>query len=295
MNLIPEYRISKREIKLDAGTPFLIAFNNPERIHEHFLGDLHFALQICIVLEGAFEVAYPDSGNFHRKLEKGQLFLSSVWEAHGARELVHPSRMMAISFPIENLGLQRIEDNEFNWFIPFALHPSLRPFGTNSESREKILEIAGSIDSLNSGKPFAHKTKIWMKILELVLYLAEISPPQDKGIAIQPIARIIPAILMVGNASGYNYPTIIECAAACGLSRSRFSNIFTSTMGFSFGNFIVRSKMSKAARLVKHGAESFKEVAHECGFADTSSFHHAFKNYFKCSPGEFRQQKSPLP
>ena len=294
MKLIPEYRISKREIELNAKTPYVIAFNNPDKIHRHFLGDLHFALQICIIIEGEFEAAYPDSDNFCRRLEKGQLFLSSVWEAHGTRELSHPSKMMAISFSIENLGFHGVEDDELNWLAPFALHPSLRPYGETSESREKILEIAENIDSINKAKPFAHKTKIWLKILELVLYLSEIVPLPKGVVRPKPIERIIQAVLMVQNAAGTCYPTIHECAAACGLSRSRFSNIFSSVMGFSFGKFIVRSKMSKAARLVRNSSSPFKEIAAECGFCDLSSFHHAFRNYFKCAPGEFRKNASLL-
>jgi len=65
-------------------------------------------------------------------------------------------------------------------------------------------------------------------------------------------------------------------------------------MGFSFGRFIVRSKMSKAARLIRNSSSPFKEIAAECGFCDLSSFHHAFRNYFKCAPGEFRKNASLL-
>jgi len=290
--MIPrEYVINKKKIELTPQNPFLIALNSPDKIQPAFLGDIHFALQICFVLEGEFEVLYPYSENFSRRLSRGQFFMSSVWEAHAVREVTHPSKMIAISFSIENIGISGIEDSDINWLKPFALPPSQRPYGDSAISQKTILEYARNIIDLKETKPFAHKTKIWLKILELLMYIVEISPKSDNTENPENLNKIITAILLLQKA-GPEYPTVIECASACGLSRSRFSYIFTSVMGFSFGKFLIRSKMSKAEKQINNSNVPFKEIAFQCGFKSVNSFYHAFYDYFKTTPMQMRKIKN---
>lgn len=286
-----EYIINKREIEFSPKNPFFIALNSPDKIHPHFLGDIHFALQICFVLNGEFEVLYPYSDNFNRRLQQGQFFMSSAWEAHAVRELSHPSKMLAVSFSIENIGVAGIEDEELNWLQPFALPPAERPFGEAESSRAKILECANEILELRNTKPFAHKTKIWLKILSMLMHIVEISPKSENTGKTEDLNRIMPAILLLQKA-GPEYPTVVDCAAACNLSRSRFSYIFSSVMGFSIGKFLLRSKMSKAEKLVNNSNMPFKEISFQCGFRSVNSFYHTFCEYFKTTPMNMRKDRN---
>jgi len=79
-----------------------------------------------------------------------------------------------------------------------------------------------------------------------------------------------------------------DAAKSCGIGRSRFSSIFSETMGISFSRFALRSRVSMAAQMLRTSKAPVKEIAEKYGFLELSHFYHVFKNHFNCSPAHYR-------
>lgn len=81
---------------------------------------------------------------------------------------------------------------------------------------------------------------------------------------------------------------VATLAAVAGLSRAHFSRLFTRLNGMSPSDFVLRERMSRAARLLVNGQLSVKEIASACGFEDPNYFAKAFRRTYGTSPSEFR-------
>ena len=85
-------------------------------------------------------------------------------------------------------------------------------------------------------------------------------------------------------------PSLQEAAAMCNLSVSRFSSLFASVIGASYGQFSLRVRLSKAAYDLKTNTISLNEIAEKYGFYDASSFCNAFKKIYGCTPSVFKKR-----
>jgi AraC family transcriptional regulator len=79
-----------------------------------------------------------------------------------------------------------------------------------------------------------------------------------------------------------------ELAAVASFSPFHFHRIFVAMMGETLNTFTSRLRNEKAARLLRFSERSIKDIATECGFSSTATLSRVFKQYFKISPGKFR-------
>ena len=84
-------------------------------------------------------------------------------------------------------------------------------------------------------------------------------------------------------------PTLIEAAAAAGLSPAYFSSVFKEELGESFSEYLNRLRVELAAELLLSSDMSLAEVAGSCGFDDQSWFSKVFKLHTGMSPGRYRK------
>lgn len=70
------------------------------------------------------------------------------------------------------------------------------------------------------------------------------------------------------------------------ISKSRLSQIFKSTTGFSIGNYVIIYRMKLACALLANG-ESVQNVGRMVGFKNNTHFIRMFKKHMGCSPGRF--------
>lgn len=78
-------------------------------------------------------------------------------------------------------------------------------------------------------------------------------------------------------------------ARRAGLSRAHFVRQFTRWTGVGPAEFVLSTRMARAARLLQGGGMSIGAVAQACGFADPNYFAKAFRRAFDVSPSEFRR------
>ena len=111
--------------------------------------------------------------------------------------------------------------------------------------------------------------------------------PQSQG-DIRPgyatrLSRVIPATELVHADPGRPL-SLSEAAAACGLSRSRFTAAFRQTMGMSFAAFRLRTRLAYAARRLLTTEDTVARIAAGAGFVDASHLHRAFVKHYGRTP-----------
>ena len=79
-------------------------------------------------------------------------------------------------------------------------------------------------------------------------------------------------------------PTIAELARAACLSESRFKGKFCQQAGMPPGEYMLRKRIERAARLLRRGRMGMAEIALELGVSSPQHFSSAFKKFFCLSP-----------
>jgi AraC-like DNA-binding protein len=82
--------------------------------------------------------------------------------------------------------------------------------------------------------------------------------------------------------------TVERLAAVAGMSRAHFVRQFSRHAGAPPSEYVFRTRMARAARLLQATQLSVFEIALACGFADSNYFTKAFRRAFEVSPTEFR-------
>ncbi len=87
----------------------------------------------------------------------------------------------------------------------------------------------------------------------------------------------------------YDRPlTVGDLAREVRLGEVQFRKLFKAVQGESPKAYLAGYRLSQAARQLRLGTGSVKEVAHAAGFADEHYFHMAFKRRFGCTPMAYR-------
>lgn len=83
--------------------------------------------------------------------------------------------------------------------------------------------------------------------------------------------------------------SINEIAESLSLHPNYFVRKFKSKTGQTFGEYLLRQRLSKSIDLILNSSKSLTEIAHECGFFDQSHFIRHFKHFFGTTPSNYRQ------
>jgi AraC family transcriptional regulator len=82
---------------------------------------------------------------------------------------------------------------------------------------------------------------------------------------------------------------LADVAGAAGLSPFHFLRIFSSALGVTPHQYLVRSRLRHAAQLLADEERAITDVALDVGFADLSNFVRTFHRAAKVSPRDFRK------
>lgn len=80
-----------------------------------------------------------------------------------------------------------------------------------------------------------------------------------------------------------------DAAAAAGLSPYHFLRLFSLVLGVTPHQYLVRSRLRRAARLLADSLRPITDIAFDVGFADLSNFVRTFHRASGVSPRRFRQ------
>ncbi len=80
-----------------------------------------------------------------------------------------------------------------------------------------------------------------------------------------------------------------EVARTCGLSMRHFQRRFQDAFGFSPQEFLIKTRVIAAMKLLEETNLSASEIAERCGFVDGSSFAEQFRARVSQTPSAYRQ------
>jgi AraC family transcriptional regulator len=100
--------------------------------------------------------------------------------------------------------------------------------------------------------------------------------------------RMVEAALWL-DAHAYQPIGLDTVAAEFGLSPFHFLRLFAKVLGVTPHQYLIRSRLRRAARLLAGDSKPITEVALDAGFADLSNFVRTFRRAAAVSPRSFRQ------
>jgi len=107
------------------------------------------------------------------------------------------------------------------------------------------------------------------------------SPPATAG---------VPSSLRSGSTRTRHEPLDLETIAAeAGLSAFHFLRLFSAVLGVTPHQYLVRTRLRRAARLLADADLPVTEIAFDVGFGDLSNFMRTFRRAAGTSPLRFRQ------
>jgi AraC-like DNA-binding protein len=91
------------------------------------------------------------------------------------------------------------------------------------------------------------------------------------------------------DANAHEPLSLEEASRQAGLSPFHFLRVFSKVLGVTPHQYLVRSRLRRAARLLLHDTRPVTDVAFDTGFADVSNFVRTFHRAAGVSPLRFRQ------
>jgi AraC-like DNA-binding protein len=127
--------------------------------------------------------------------------------------------------------------------------------------------------------------------LLLVHRFAEVAGEREPGIA--PVRardrrRAVEAALRI-DAAAHEAIDLDGAAREAGLSAFHFLRVFASVLGVTPHQYLIRSRLRRAARLLADEARPISEIAFDVGFGDLSNFVRTFRRAAGVSPRGFRR------
>ncbi|MBA2479879.1 MAG: AraC family transcriptional regulator [Planctomycetes bacterium] len=285
----------RRHQGLDAQRPLMVLRNRHAR-GTTYAGDVHYELELGIVLSGAMK---RESGGTVQVARRGQVWLCGMWEPHRYRVTQGPCEVLVLVVRPQCLaGLRFEQEPEHRWLLPFTVPAAQRP-QVQGRAREEVVAWAKRMARLVDGpRTRVQRLEEQVLLLELLLLLRRewrmpsaleqaVERDPDHGV------RIDQAIQLVFERRGDI--TAIAAARAVGLSRNRFNRLFVDLMGDSFAHFAAGYRLGGAAADLARGEEPLKAIARSWGFTDASHLVRRFRLSYGCTPAQYRLRMRGLP
>ncbi|MBC7917928.1 MAG: helix-turn-helix domain-containing protein [Rhodoferax sp.] len=126
-----------------------------------------------------------------------------------------------------------------------------------------------------------------MNCLERFLIAADDFNPLHGGPQLD--ARIRKALELVGTRLGQSI-NVEALGREVGLSRARFSTVFSQQVGVSPQVYIEKTRLARAAQLLRASSSSISQIAQSVGFDDAFYFSTRFRKHFGVSPSAYRSR-----
>jgi AraC-like DNA-binding protein len=139
---------------------------------------------------------------------------------------------------------------------------------------------------LGRGAAMARLTDVLM--IRVLRHWLERSPDQHGRLAALQDSRIGAALALIRNDPARTW-TVAQLAKQVAMSRSAFAARFGELVGEPPLRFVARSRMMRAAELLRTTSLSIEQIAGDLGYATTTAFHKAFKRHFRATPGSIRR------
>jgi len=238
--------------------------------------------QPYVELHGGFSVSYVRKGSFGYRVrgESFELVAGSVLVGHPGDEYIcthdHLCGDECLSFHLAPDVVETIGDRTGVWRIGSV--PPLPELMVLGELAQAAADGRSDVGLDEVGMLFA------ARFVEVVSGRKRRAPE----VRARDRRRAVEAALWMDAHS--HQPVDLESAATeAGLSSFHFLRLFANVLGVTPHQYLVRSRLRHAARMLADGARSVTDVAYDVGFGDLSNFVRTFHRAAGVSPRSFRQ------
>lgn len=235
----------------------------------------HEQAEIAIVLRGSFEYR-TDTGN--AAMVPGSILLGNAGRCfccgheHGTGD-----RCLSFSFSAAFLEqATQLYGGPANFGTPRI--PPLRETAGLVASAAILLNRSGAVDP----------EELSVLVAGQSIRIASGLKTRDRISDSATVARITRVVRMIDNEP--DAPNSLGVMAhLAGLSPYYFLRAFEGVTGATPHQYLLRSRLRRAAVMLRTGGEKVLDVAFDCGFGDVSNFNRCFRSEFGLSPRRFRQ------
>ena len=165
--------------------------------------------------------------------------------------------------------------------------PGMMVLHLDEPLRKKVRAELHRMDAAAHAADRRHE-ELAVNALERALLLCDSQNPRHSGE--RQDARIRKAVELICLRPAERF-TVRGLARCCGLSRSRFAQLFREQMGVPPLAFLENRRLRCARELIEHTSLNFSEISMQSGFASPFYFSLRFKKHFGHSPREYRRRK----
>ena len=244
--------------------------------------DFHNPIHLNLILDRGMA---GKVGNTVFQLSRYDLQITSPWELHGENQIDQNLRLLSITVDPDILLRDLFEYREKALSL-FLLDPQERHGIVNSPATRKLrMDCCAALPAITGDNPKILNFHRWLATLNMLAELLDRIKTGDLPEApFRLYQKLVPALELFKNGRQIS---LREAAEACGLSVSRFRQIFRQVYRMPFLEFEIRNRLSHAGSLLRQGLH-LKDVAEQTGFYDSSHLTRFFRRYLGMTPGKFR-------
>jgi AraC family transcriptional regulator len=234
-------------------------------------------------LHGGFSVSYVRKGSFGYRVRGGsfELVAGSILVGHPGDEYVcthdhHVCGDECLSFELDAALIETIGDRPAIWRTGAV--PPLPELVVLGELAQAAAGGSSDVGLDEAGLLLATR---FVEVVSGRKYQPPAARTQDRR-------RAVEAALWI-DAHAQVPIDLASAANAAGLSPFHFLRLFAGVLGVTPHQYLLRTRLRNAARLLADDARSITDVALDVGFADLSNFVRTFHRAAGVSPRRFRQ------
>jgi AraC-like DNA-binding protein len=236
----------------------------------------------AVELHGAYSVSYVRKGSFGYRArgEAFELVAGSVLVGHPGDEYVcthdHVCGDECLSFQLTPALAEAIGRRAEIWRT--GCLPPVGELVVLGELAQAAAEGRSDIGLEEAALLFA------MRFVDIVSGRKRAPPPlraRDRRLAVEAALRL--------DASSHEPIDLESTARDAGLSPFHFLRLFARVLGVTPHQYVVRSRLRRAARLLSEDTRPIIDVAFDAGFGDLSNFVRTFHRAAGVSPRRFRR------
>lgn len=286
---IGDAEVSRCVLPLSERRPVSVSRNVFEAFQERPSFDVHYGLELGIVLEGA--IRRFKGRDMHASLGRGDMWFDGMWEPHGNQVVAVPAELVVIVVWPPLLAEARFpEAPSLSWMAPFSREGAVDVARLRTR-RDQILRLGAEAASLVGRTDELALARLRLILFELLLIAVESLRPAERRQASGKESSYEQLTVAINAVFNSREPVAnAQAAALCGLSEDKFMRLFKSTMGISFSQFALRFRLSRTAQEIAATDEPVKMIAAEWGFTDQSHLHRLFVRSYGCTPAEYRRR-----
>jgi AraC-like DNA-binding protein len=245
---------------------------------------MHPGMELGICVRGTNTRHFRDHSF---RVAPGQVWLAGAWEPH-AWESRRETHKVTVFF-LPSVLWDPVDPNP-TWLHMFAVPARNRPQVRSRENRQQVLGIAGEIAGEHQERRRGWRRACRLALMRVLMILEREWGSRSAGVStVRPdyLSRISPALELLRLRQRRRVP-VAEAAARCGLSPSRFQDIFRRTLGVPYGRFSLRARLGHAAEQLLSTDRTLDHIAENSGFTDARHLRRMFRGEYGCTPSEYR-------